>query len=82
MEWVQPYTEVNIERLGKDRGGHLLMVPISFTSDHIETLYEMDVTYQELALKSGFKSYRRVTAPNEDQDFTKCLESILVDHGF
>jgi ferrochelatase len=81
VEWVKPYTDETIDRLSKERGGHLLIYPISFTSDHIETLYEMDVTYKEQALEGGFKSYYRVSGANEDIEFTKCLADILVSHG-
>ena len=34
-----------------------MIYPVSFTLDHIETLYEMDVTYKEKALAGGFQSY-------------------------
>jgi ferrochelatase len=58
------------------------MVPISFTSDHIETLYEMDHTYKGVALESGFESYSRVKPPGEDPRLAACLKDILVSHGF
>ncbi len=82
VEWTRPYTDSTIETLGKSRGGHILLFPVSFTSDHIETLYEMDVTYKEQALESGFNSYQRVLAANTDVKFTECLRDILLQHGF
>lgn len=81
VEWTRPYTDESIDRLAKERGGHLLIYPISFTSDHIETLYEMDVTYKEQALAGGFKSYHRVQGANDDKAFTECLVDILRSHG-
>jgi ferrochelatase len=81
VEWTKPYTDEAIDRLAKERGGHLLIYPISFTSDHIETLYEMDVTYKEQALSGGFSSYQRVPGANDDLKFTKCLVDILRVHG-
>lgn len=82
VEWTKPYTDETIDELAPTRGGHLLIYPISFTSDHIETLYEMDVTYKEQALKGGFESYTRVSGANEDKELTKCLADILYAHGF
>ena len=82
VEWTKPYTEESIKELGQQRGGTLLMVPVSFTSDHIETLYEMDVTYQDEAKAAGFKNYVRAKAANEDEEFTACLEDILLKNGF
>ena len=81
VEWTKPYTDESIDRLAKERGGHLLIYPISFTSDHIETLYEMDVTYKGQALEGGFESYHRVSGANDDPQFTECLVDILKSHG-
>jgi ferrochelatase len=81
VEWTRPYTDESIDQLAKSRGGHLLIYPISFTSDHIETLYEMDVTYKNQALEGGFQSYYRVPGANEDLEFTECLVDILKSHG-
>ena len=82
VEWTKPYTDNTIEQLGPKRGGHLLVYPVSFTSDHIETLYEMDVTYRDQALANGFQSYTRVDGANEDPELTDCLLDILQAHGF
>lgn len=83
VEWVRPYTEdtiVNLAQKGSPR--HLLMVPISFTSDHIETLFEMDHTYKNLALEKGFRHYSRVRPPGEDLRLAECLKDVLISHGF
>lgn len=82
VEWVKPYTEETVIELAKSRGGALIMVPVSFTSDHIETLYEMDVMYKEDTIKAGMDAYYRVLAPNEDPRFTECLADVLYQAGF
>lgn len=55
VEWLKPYTDDTIKRLGEesDAAQGLLAVPISFVSEHIETLEEIDMEYRELALESG-----------------------------
>lgn len=82
VAWVRPYTDEKIQELGKSRGGALLLVPVSFTSDHIETLFEMDHTYRELALTVGFKSYARATPSNDDPELAACLADVLRQHGY
>jgi ferrochelatase len=82
VDWVRPYTDEAIAELGPEHKGTLLMVPISFTADHIETLFEMDHTYRDLALRSGFSHYARVAPANDDPAFTDCLVDVLVQHGF
>ena len=61
-EWLQPYTEKTLEELGKSKVKDLIVVPISFVSEHIETLEEIDIEYRDLALKFGVVNFRRVRA--------------------
>lgn len=82
VEWVKPYTDELLVELGKKRGGRLVLVPISFTSDHIETLYEMDHTYRELALRSRFRDFTRTAPANDDPALAACLADALLQHGF
>jgi ferrochelatase len=82
VKWLQPYTTDVISHLKRDKGGHLIMVPLSFISDHLETLYEMDITYQDLALRNGLATYARVRCPNDDPQLARCLKDILLQHGF
>jgi ferrochelatase len=81
VTWLKPYTTDVITNLNHDQGGHLIIVPISFVSDHLETLYEMDITYRHLALHSGFATYTRVRCPNDDPQLARCLKDILLQHG-
>jgi ferrochelatase len=82
VTWLQPYTTDVITGLKRHTGGQLIMVPISFISDHLETLYEMDITYRALALQHGFATYARVRCPNDDPQLARCLKDILLQHGF
>ncbi len=47
LPWLSPQTDEVIKALAKQGKKNLLLVPIAFTSDHIETLYEMDFEYAE-----------------------------------
>ena len=51
MPWLGPQTEDSIKGLIKNGKKNILMVPIAFTSDHIETLYELDYEYGEVVAK-------------------------------
>ena len=54
MPWLSPQTDEVIKALAKSGRKNLLLVPIAFTSDHIETLHELDLEYaEELAEKVG-----------------------------
>jgi protoporphyrin/coproporphyrin ferrochelatase len=45
QEWLGPQTDQAIEGLAKNKRLNILLVPIAFTSDHIETLFELDLEY-------------------------------------
>jgi ferrochelatase len=52
---------------------HLLVVPLSFVSDHIETLYEIDQLFAAVARKAGITEYCRPEALNTHPLFIESL---------
>jgi len=77
LPWLEPYTEDELRRLGREGLRRIVVVPVSFVSDHIETLYELDLLYAGLARKCGIEHYYRARAFNGDPEFPKVLRSIL-----
>ena len=59
---------------------HVLVVPIAFTSDHIETLSELDREYGEVAHEAGITHYKRAPALNDRPRFLDALAEIVRDH--
>jgi protoporphyrin/coproporphyrin ferrochelatase len=80
VRWLGPSTEQVIRRLGARRHKHLLVVPIAFTSDHIETLSELDREYGEVAHEVGITGYVRAPALNDRPRFLDGLAEIVRDH--
>ena len=62
VEWLQPYTEDAIQTLATQGVDDLVVVPISFVSEHIETLQEIDIEYREIAEEEGIEGFHRVPA--------------------
>ena len=79
VEWLQPYTDDALEELGAKGVKDLVVVPISFVSEHIETLQEIDIEYRELAEESGIENFRRVPAPNTHPLFIRALADLVLD---
>ncbi|MGL5080318.1 MAG: ferrochelatase [Microcoleaceae cyanobacterium] len=79
VEWLKPYTEEAIPELAKQGVEELLVVPVSFVSEHIETLEEIDMEYRELAEESGIKHFHRVPALNTHPTFIDNLADIVLD---
>jgi len=76
LEWIGPSTEAAIEQAAVD-GRNILLTPIAFVSEHIETLVELDEEYAELAEENGVDTYVRVPALGEDPIFIESLAGIV-----
>ncbi|HEY9612448.1 ferrochelatase [Allocoleopsis sp.] len=79
VEWLKPYTEDALQELGTQGTENLLVVPISFVSEHIETLQEVDIEYRHLAQEAGIGSFQRVPALNTHPVFIDSLATLVVD---
>ncbi|ARV59617.1 ferrochelatase [Nostocales cyanobacterium HT-58-2] len=79
LEWLQPYTEEAIQELGAKGVKDLVVVPISFVSEHIETLQEIDIEYREVAEEAGIPNFRRVPALNTHPVFIKALADLVIE---
>jgi protoporphyrin/coproporphyrin ferrochelatase len=77
IEWLQPYTEDAIKELAEKGTSNLVVVPISFVSEHIETLQEIDIEYRELAEEVGIKGFHRVPALDTDETFIADLADMV-----
>ena len=78
VEWLQPYTEAAISELAEQGVKELVVVPISFVSEHIETLEEIDIEYREIAEQAGIETFARVPAPDTDPAFIQALADIVL----
>jgi len=78
-EWLQPYTEDVLEELGSSGVKEIVVVPISFVSEHIETLQEIDIEYKEIANKNGIVNFRRVPALDVYPLFIEGLADLVVE---
>ncbi len=76
VKWLTPSTIEAIEQAGLDQVA-VIVVPIAFVSDHIETLVELDIENRHLAEKSGVPGYFRTRAPNDDPAFIAALANIV-----
>lgn len=76
QKWLGPSTDSEIERAAHDNAA-VLVVPVSFVSEHSETLVELDVEYRALAERLGVPAYDRVPTPGTDPQFIKGLATLL-----
>ncbi|MGK7945013.1 MAG: ferrochelatase [Microcystaceae cyanobacterium] len=79
VEWLKPYTEDALIELGERGIDELVVVPISFVSEHIETLQEIDIEYREIAEEAGIDHFHRVPALNTHPIFINALAQMTKD---
>lgn len=75
-EWLGPQTEdvmAEAARLGK-KG--VVIVPLGFAADHVETLYDIDILFKDLARTNGLE-FRRTPSLNTDPAFIRMLAGIM-----
>ena len=76
VKWLEPATNSVLAEFGRHGIGRVLVVPISFVSDHIETLQEIDILYRKVAADSGIREFRRAASLNLDPKFIDALAQI------
>ena len=77
VKWVGPPVQ-KVLRTMKDEGIiKAVVVPVSFVSDHMETLYEIDLQYRRSALEMGMRFFERIESLNEGEDFIHALADLI-----
>jgi len=79
-EWIRPYTDEFCQTILQPRkqDGQVVFIPLSFTSDHIETLFEIENLYLPLIRARGLKAYR-LPALNRRADWMSAIPTIIQD---
>ena len=72
LKWIGPSTEEEIERAGHDKVG-VIVSPIAFVTEHVETLVELDIEYAQLARRLDLPFYLRAAAPGAAPRFIDAL---------
>ena len=76
LKWIGPGTDEEIRRAGADGKG-AIVVPISFVSEHSETLVELDIDYGKLAREAGVPDYLRVPTVGARPEFIAGLAELV-----
>lgn len=77
--WTQPYLTDEIVRLGQSGVKDLVLVPISFVCENLETLYELDIQVAQLAGQCGIERFVRVPTPGLSVSFIDALAELVLE---
>ena len=70
IRWLEPELGAMLKTLA---GRDLIVLPVSFVTEHIETLHELDIQFREVARAAGVRSYHRLPAPGAHPAYIRCL---------
>ena len=77
-KWLEPPLTGTIERLGHEGVKEMLVVPISFVTEHIETLHEINIEAREEAQKLGIERFRMMPAVGDSPLFIAALKDLVL----
>jgi len=77
-KWLQPALTETIERLGHEGVKEMLVVPLSFVTEHIETLHEINIEAREEAEKLGIEKFRMMPAVGDSPLFIAALKDLVL----
>jgi ferrochelatase len=78
VRWLTPSSTDSVRRLGHAGVRSLVVVPVSFVSEHIETLHELDIQLRQVATEAGITAFRRAPTPGTRADFVEGLAELVV----
>lgn len=78
-KWLEPATDDMIRELASKGKKHLLIIPISFVSDHVETSFELDIEYRHVADEVKIENYIVMTGLNDSQTFVNALYELVIE---
>lgn len=79
MKWLTPSTPDTVKDLAAKGVKDMLIVPIAFTSDHLETLFELGIEYRHVAKEAGVEQYEVTTGLNDSPVFIDALAQLVFD---
>ena len=74
--WIEPEVEPTLDKLAQEGHKEVLEVPVGFTCDHMETLYDIDIVHRAYAAKLGIE-FDRAESLNTSPLFIKALADIV-----
>ena len=76
--WTEPMLHSTLENLRRAGATHVIVIPISFVTEHIETLHEINLEARQQAAHLGFRQFEMMPALNDSPRFIRCLADLVL----
>ncbi len=77
-KWLEPSLDATLHNLAAQGAKTLLIIPIAFVSDHVETLHEIDIEARALAQSLGIREFGTMPALNDSPTFIRALADLVL----
>jgi ferrochelatase len=78
QKWLEPKTPDTIERLASEGVKDILVIPVAFVSDHLETLFEVGIEFRHLAKEKGIEQFEVMPGLNDSPKFISALAKLVL----
>jgi len=78
QKWLEPSLDATIERLAAEKYRAVLVIPIAFVTEHIETLHEINIEAREEAEHLGIREFGMMPALNDSPRFIAALANLVL----
>ena len=78
QKWLQPSLTLTIERMARQGIKRMLVIPVSFVTEHIETLYEINIEAREQAESLGVSDFHMMPALNDSPLLIRALADLVL----
>jgi ferrochelatase len=79
LKWLTPSTPETIKELASKGVKDMLLVPVAFASDHLETLFELGIEYRRQAMEHGIRQYEVTEGLNDSPLFIQALTELVLN---
>jgi ferrochelatase len=77
QKWLEPSLHETIQRLARAGEKRLMVIPVSFVTEHIETLHEINIETREEAVAAGVEQFEMVPAVGDSPRFISALADLV-----
>jgi len=81
VEWVGPHIDDEIRRLAAEGVRTLVVAPVTFTCENLETLWDLDRDMADLGRSCGIETWRRAPAPGTSEDLIDQLARLVTERA-
>jgi protoporphyrin/coproporphyrin ferrochelatase len=78
IKWLGPSLSETVEKLAGSGRKNIIIVPISFVTDHIETLHEINIEMRAHAAELGIRQFEMMPALNDHPAYIDCLADLTI----